>query len=248
MNNGREFTIHANQIPKGIKSLTPGFDPMSGKGVVSFVEKNPILHIETALIQLMDEASASIGHGAWAPSINDSAQSWVMMIGYLIIDEVSPRLRKRGEFNCANTIMERLNNFASEYLNLKREAVQSFMRAMEREKDFIFFDEMRAVEEAMIDLMQQPDKGNARIEKYETFVARIAKLYKGYNFTNFFREFAKHVAKKPEDVNLLYCPDNHAASVFVMMKTIEALEMQGKFKIIRRIENMPGNRDLMVAA
>jgi hypothetical protein len=218
--NGRSLPsqIAFNLLPKELKALALllNFDQMR-RYIQSTGSKKIVLNFKENC-QDMFKAFEYENSQVFDASSRTSMRSWIVAVGFNLIDVIIYELVQRADFKPAMEILkefERVHNTLyqgeGEYAKLLKaikEAKEAISAAEDsakiREEEQAHLSSMLKLEKSMIaDLAALPKEGLDRVKGFEDLVEKLDEHLDGYAFMNFFREFAQLMVDSPELIDHL---------------------------------------------
>ena len=237
-----------NLLPKGIKDAELGKKLLERKKAMDLASgsSNFLVAMIAPLLEAARDAYGEMRRHTRDIPAENAMRTWMIAIGYALIDDIIPVLRKNGKFVIALDLLD-AHKKANPFFDDKGRPMEYFREGFNGLYEKLCYDCVLKNERAMIDDLRYPHKGEAKSAKYERLLGALADGYKGYGFVNFFRAFAAHVSRKPGDLDLLYAQNNEPLSAFIVARTINALKIKGgEDELIAKIERE--NRSLVELA
>lgn len=156
--------------------------------------------------------------------------AWMIKHGFVLVDIIVPAMVDRKKAGIALNMIEDFQDYCWCYsskhvdVGVLRGLIKSAYTRCKIEK-----------ESNMITDLQLPHKGAFKAAKYERLRRAIRADQDNWRFERFFAEFAKHVARKPEDLDLLLDKEDGVFSGGILRPTIDCLNDAGKTQLVNDI-------------
>lgn len=241
-------SIASNLLPKELKEMALSqeiLDPKRAEGFAQNAEGNRLVMMLTSLFSVARDAYDQMVRQSRDIPAENAVRNWLMAVGYTLIDDIIPVLQRAGKFDDALDLLDEYKK-ANPFFYDKNRFGEAFRLGFENIYDSLGCGVLRRTERRMIADLRHGHKGDDKTEKYERLFRALKADHRQYSFPTFFHALAAHVSRKPEDLDLLYSPDDEKLSAFIVERTIAALRLAGKNDLVQEIERK--NQHLLDAA